>query len=160
MACILEQLSEPSYNPEQVLRFSQSLLVLKPLLVQWAFESWKKLRERSDLIGSAWLKSFNDLNPFDPKTQDEAMNRVLKNEITAYGFVPDQAEEEYNASYYNCETDSESDDDELDTMKRRVFGTRKSQRRKKQTIDRYGYQINSQLIDDGCNSDIELPEEA
>lgn len=137
------------------LTFSNSLAVLKPLSLEWSLNSWLKLRDRTDLICKAWKKSFYMIDPLEAKVQETATERVLKNELQAYGFIPDEKEEVFNAQYYNNDTDSESDDDELDVMKRRIEGTRKSSRQSR-GIKRYGYQLDSQYIDDRDQSGSEL----
>lgn len=155
MTQIINQLETGNADSTKPLSFSNSLTVLKPLSLEWSLKSWLKLQDRSDLICKAWRKSFNALDPFESKLQDTATERVLKNELQAYGFIPDEKEETFDAQYYNNETDSESDNDELDVMKRRVEGTRKSQRSSR-GIKRYGYQIDSQHIDLREQSESEL----
>jgi len=148
--------SSKSAGPHS-LSFSNSLHVLKPLSVEWAVNSWLKLKDRTDLIIKAWRRSFNLVDPMDKEIQKTASERVMKGELMAYGMVPGEVEEIYDAQYYNCDTDSESDKDELDVMKRRVEGTRKSSR--KRTAPRvFGYQINTTQIHlaDGSGSGSEI----
>ena len=53
---------------------------------------------------------------------------MVTHSLQAYGFVPDQKESAFDAQYYDAITDSDSDNDELDVMVRRVDPTRRSAR--------------------------------
>jgi len=117
--------------------------------------SWIKLKERSDLVPvcRGWYKSFMYIDPFDPEVQTAAMNRVVTNSLQAYGFVPDQKESVFDAQYYDAlpVTDSDSDNDELDVMVRRVEPTRRSARvaNKQNTLAYYRYFNSNHIILDG-----------
>jgi hypothetical protein len=119
------------------------LSVLKPLILKWSFESWFNLSNRPELIKKGWDRCItNILDPFDIKVQEIAAEKVFKSQLQAYGFVPKEAEKDEN---YNSDSESDSDKDELDVLEARVYGSRKSSRKKKQTKSN-SYMINSSQI--------------
>ena len=82
------------------------------------------------------------LDPFDEKVQNSALEETVKHSLQAYGFIPaeDEPEPIYTSQYWNCASDSDSDiNDELDLMKKRVEGTRKSNRIKTQAKPVHGH---------------------
>ena len=126
--------------------FSVGMGIVKPLSRDWSIQSWLQLNERTELIRKGWHRCFLNIDPFDAKTQEAAIEKVMKNQLTAYGFVPNEPENEFDANYYDCSSDSASNDDELDVLRRRVEGSRKSVRNKKQP-NLSGYLINTQQIE-------------
>jgi hypothetical protein len=93
------------------------------------------IENRQDLIMKGWFKCMDTiLDPFNTTVQDKAMRKVLEYQLEAYGFVPLLSEAEPSESHWDEESDEEdSEADELDVLKRRVEGTRKSGRTKVQT---------------------------
>lgn len=123
--------------------------IIKPLILEWCYNSWKKLENRQELIIKGWYKCMIDIrDPYDSTIQQTAFDKVLKQQLEAYDFVPKEDEEEDHKQYYNCITDSDSDEDELDPLKRRVYGERKSNRLRQQTItDSYTVRTDQLVFD-------------
>jgi hypothetical protein len=128
--------------------------VIKPLCLQWCFESWNTLKQRKDFITFGWhtcVLSMYNVN--DPQKRLEPVEAVAKGELTTV-CVPTQDEvqtpEQAEAEEEEDEEDEEKD--ELDVMKERVYGERKSERKRTRT-QLYGYQISStqvELVQTGC----------
>jgi hypothetical protein len=117
------------------IKLSTTMGIVKPKVLEWCHKSWQMLENRPELIMAGWIKCMNNIrDPFDHRVQEEAFEKVLRNQLEAYGFVPEGEEKENVRQYYSCITDSDSDKDELDVLKRRVFGERKSKREKIITI--------------------------
>jgi hypothetical protein len=132
-------------------KLNTTLTVLKPLMLNWTFQSWFELSKRSSLILKGWKKCATDiLDIFDIKVQEVAREKVMKQQLEAYGFVYQKPEE--NPNYYSEDSDSELD--ELDIYKLRPEPKRKSSRIKKQaTLS--GYMIDSQRIEIDSDSEVE-----
>jgi hypothetical protein len=113
--------------------------VIKPLVLKWCFESWRSLENRPELIIKGWYKCMiTILDPFNQEVQSKATEKSLRNQLEAYDFVfGDAAEPEPDRAYWEIQSDSECDD-ELDVMKKRVEGSRKRNRDRKQTRPAFG----------------------
>lgn len=121
---------------------------IKPKVLQWAVESWQKLKEGSLYIQSGWKMCVSDL--FDPLLQENQVS-AAKEQIEGkldFKWVPEETESEPDEDDQELESDCDSSDeekDELDLMKVRVEGIRKSNRVRKQA-ELYGYRIPSNQI--------------
>jgi hypothetical protein len=116
------------------------MAVLKPLVLQWCIESWKGLKERKQLILDGWEQSC--LKLFDitsEKRRTDAVELVALKKLSI-DEVPDG--EEPNG----YEDQSDSDADELDISKPRVFG-KQSGREKTTQIDKFGYFVDPTRIE-------------
>jgi hypothetical protein len=108
---------------------------LKPLLLEWVYQSWANLGSEPELIMKAWTKCLNDtvkVDPFSKEVQKKAVLECAKGQLTAFDFVYEKSEEEPDI---NIDIEYESDDeveDELDLMKQITIGTRRSTRQKKE----------------------------
>lgn len=123
---------------------------IKPLLLQWLVESWKKMSEGRDYIKFGWHTCCVSLfDVHDAVKRIEVLESVAKGELDANGFVPEGTEDEEKGEESDHEEDEERD--ELDVMKERRFGTRKSIRKRTQPT-LLGYQFSSSQIA-VCTSD-------
>jgi hypothetical protein len=130
-----KQLMDQLEDEKTVPAVDTKLSTLKPLLVQWAFSSWFNLLNRPDLIKKGWKHCISSiLDPFDAKVRADAAQKVLENQLKAYGYVPKEPEK----TEYNSDSDTDSDKDELDVLKQRVEGIRKSTRGRKPEKQRPG----------------------
>ena len=82
-------------------------------------------------------------NVLDPIKRAQAVEEAARGEIEAAAFIP--AEEEQEAEDEPSEDEEDEDKDELDVMKQRQYGSRKSDR-KRAAPKNFGFQINSQQI--------------
>lgn len=123
----------------QTLNIDTGMEVIKPLILNWCFESWRSLENRQDLIMKGWYKCMDRiLDPFNTDVQDKATRKVLESQLEAYGFVPELSEPEPTAAHWDEESEEDSEEDELDVLKRKVEGSRKSTRVKSQTKSMFG----------------------
>src|ERR1700722_8903543 len=84
----------------QRLNIETNMGVIKPLILNWCFESWRSLENRQDLIMKGWYKCMDRiLDPFNKDVQDKATRKVLESQLEAYGFVPELSEPEPTASH-------------------------------------------------------------
>jgi DDE superfamily endonuclease len=130
--------------------------IIKPLILEWCYNSWKKLENRPELIIKGWYRCMTDIrDPYDATIQQSAFEKVIKQQLEAYDFVPKEDEIEDPNQYDHYVTDSDSDEDELDPLKRRVYGERKSTRFKQQTITN-SYTIRTDQIEFDSESEMEV----
>ena len=124
-----------------------SLKTLKPLLLQWFYNSWKIIKENPELVQYGWEKAvFAHFDVFDTIQQSVAVREALEKKFEL-DLVPKKSEKKKAIEIYNDE-DTDDERDELDTMKDRKFGTRKSARKKTQTKSK-GYMLDtSQMMTD------------
>ena len=98
------------------------------------------------------------LDPFNADVQDKSMEKLLKSQLEAYGFVPEMNEPEPTAAYWaeDSEDSASEGEDELDIMKRRTEGIRKSNRAKTQTKPFFGSATiaSDQIVIDGDDGDV------
>jgi hypothetical protein len=112
---------------------------LKPLVLQWCVESWKGLKERKQLILDGWEQSC--LKLFDITSEKRRIDAV---ELVALKKLSiDELPEGEEPDGYEAESDSEVD--ELDTTKPRIFG-KQSTREKTQTA-KFGYFLDPTRIE-------------
>ena len=135
-------------DPTTVPTIPHKLKVLKPLCVEWATQSWTVLSRRTELILKGWEKSFNFIDPRDPAVQRAATRRSGASNFQVEEFVPDQ-EEPDEAQYNDADTDSEQD--ELDSLAIPRQGERRSTRERR-IPDFFGCQLRTDLfsIADSC----------
>jgi len=114
---------------------------LKPLVLQWCIDSWQGLRERKQLITDGWEQSCCKL--FDVNSEHRRRDAVelLALKKLVLDVLPDGTEPDGDG--YAEESDSE--DDELDTSKPRIYG-RQSGRMRKQT-QHSGYMVDSGRVE-------------
>lgn len=123
---------------------------IKPLLLQWLVQTWKHLSEGRDYIKMGWHTCCRSLfDVLDPVKRAEAVESAAKGELQVNGVVPEGTEQEEEDDESDHDEDEEKD--ELDVMKERRFGSRKSERKRTQTT-LYGYQFNSSQVA-VCTSD-------
>jgi DDE superfamily endonuclease len=133
---VCDQLDNVEGSGSSILPPTASMKVLKPLLVQWAFNSWQKIAHSgkgSLLIQKGFHKCVtNFADPFNAAVQKEAVKKAVKSQLKVYDELhkgkPDEVD---NDKDYDV-TDSDSDADELDIMKQRIEGKRRSTRKRKQ----------------------------
>lgn len=106
---------------------------IKPLILQWSISSWERLQEGKEHIIAGWHTCCSSLyDVHDQEKRSAVVEAVVRGEFVG-SFVPGAAETEEDTS--NSESDQGEDDDdtdELDVMKARVFGERKSTRKRSQ----------------------------
>lgn len=120
-----------SENEEVGLRNQLKMSVLKPLLLQWCYESWKRMSEQRLYIQSAWHNSiYFLLNPFDIDVQLNAVKDAVEQTLNIDYYFPDAKEKEPEDTWDEQSSDEEKD--ELDIMKEIHHGTRRSTRKRKQ----------------------------
>lgn len=132
---------------------------IKPLILQWCVDSWLKMKEGREYIKNGWKTCCTSkFDVLDEKKRQEVVEEVARQEFEA-AVVPEQAERDvYNS---DAESDNESDHeenekkDELDIMKERQFGQRKSTRKRKQPSV-MGYVVNSSQIALSGESELEI----
>jgi hypothetical protein len=120
---------------------------IKPLCLQWIIESWNKL---ADPVGRQYIQmgwhtccvSLFDVH--DPVKRVMVMEEVLLKELEAM-VIPEETEEIDEEADDDDEEDEDDDKDQLDVMKERAYGTRKSDR-KRVAAHAFGFQLNSQQI--------------
>ena len=120
---------------------------IKPLILQWCIDSWSKMKDGRDYIKMGWHSCCVSL--FDVHDQAKRMAVVeaaSRDEFAVKAFVP-EVEEGKEDDYDTEESDHEEDEekDELDVMKERQFGTRKSARKRAQA-SAFGFQLNSSQL--------------
>src|ERR1700731_1312560 len=81
-------------------------------------------------------------NVLDAELRRQAVDEAARGEIEAAGFVPEEKEEESESE--ESEHEEDEDKDELDVMKERQYGNRKSER--KREAPNFGYQISSSQV--------------
>jgi DDE superfamily endonuclease len=128
--------------------------VIKPNILQWCIDSWKRMQEGEGAayIKMGWHSCCSVLyNVHDIAKRIQVVEAVAKGELDG-NFVPkrgngSEATREDIQALQSDESGSESDEDgdELDVLKVRQFGTRKSERKRKDAPI-FGYQINSQQM--------------
>jgi hypothetical protein len=136
------------------LKLETGMLIIKPLLLNWATESWRLLENRGDLIMKGWFKCMDSiLDPFNTEVQNKAMTKMIQGQLEAYGFVPDLNEPDPDNAYWEGESSDSGSEDELDILKRRIEGTRKSNRNKTETKPAFG---NATIRTDQIESDSDV----
>lgn len=131
---------------------------IKPLVLEWAVQSWNELKERKQLIIEGWSKSCTSLfNVQDPDKRLQALAAVAKNELDQ-AHVPEEEEQDAeeegdseNESEISCK---DSSGDELDLAQPRTFGARRSTRTRNPPAQ-HGYQLSSVAIALSGESELE-----
>lgn len=121
---------------------------LKPLLLQWIYDTWSKMKAKSAHIMNAWEQLFSIFDPFSSDNQREAVREWAKDRWkleTKY----DNAEDEEEENVYESASEDE-EKDELDVMEEIRHGTRRSarvqQQRGNQQRSLMGYLVRSDQI--------------
>lgn len=120
--------------------------VIKPLILQWCIDSWSALGVEK---GRAYAKMgwhsccVSLFNVYDAAKRVQVVEEAARGEIEAAAFIP--AEEEQDADDEPSDDEEDEEKDELDVMKERQYGSRKSDR-KRAAPKNFGFQICSQQI--------------
>lgn len=118
--------------------------LIKPLILEWMLGSWSKLKEGRAFIKVGWHTCCLSLFDVHDQTKRlQAVEEVAKDELDR-ALVPLQSEQDGDYSSSD-EEDEDEEKDELDIMKERQFGSRKSDR-KRAVPKPFGYQLNSQQV--------------
>jgi hypothetical protein len=80
----------------------------------------------------------------DAQKRGQVVEEVAKDELDR-AFVPEESEQDGDYQSSSSEEEEDEEKDELDVMKERQFGTRKSTR-KRAAAQKFGFQLNSQQI--------------
>ena len=75
----------------------------------------------------------------------QAVQEAADNQLD-HRLVPEGEEEPQEAESDDSEHESDEEKDELDVLQERVYGDRKSNRKRKQTVP-FGFQVNSSQLD-------------
>ena len=110
-------LLKANVKPE-LIRVSNGMPIMKPLCVEWAWNSWKVLRENSEVIASGWKRmGFDKL--LDLKFQNDSMKLILNQALNIYPLLDtnpiDKDGNSWSDRYEIEEEDSDEDVDEKDT---------------------------------------------
>lgn len=137
-----EQIVEQIATDQQIsLAESLKMATIKPLALQWCIESWKQLKEQPELIVAGWYECCLSLfDVTDPSKRSKALVAVLEKKLEMT-HLPDEDEQDAEAVSDNEE---DSEDDELDISKQRVFGKRGT--RARVPSQPFGYQIATSQI--------------
>lgn len=120
--------------------------VIKPLILQWCTDSWSTLSQEKgrNFVKMGWHTCCVSMfNVFDAAKRSQAVEEAARGEFEAAAFIP--AEEEQQADDVASSDDEDEEKDELDVMKERQYGSRRSDR-KRAAPKNFGYQVNSQQI--------------
>jgi hypothetical protein len=93
------------------LRVDTSISTLKPLLVDWAWNSWIRLFDKPDLIKEGWVKSGMG-KVLEAAQQREAMRQCMNAVEEELGEEEEQADAASEVDDEESETDSEEKDEE------------------------------------------------
>jgi hypothetical protein len=144
LANIIEEQIE---NEEEKIQINPHLRMssLKPLLLEWVYQSWSTLGSEPELIMKAWNKCLSEtlkVDPFDEAVQKQSVLECAKGQLTAFDFKYEKEEEEKELDWES----EEEEEDELDLMKQITIGTRRSGRQRKEAA-RKGYCIDTSLVE-------------
>jgi hypothetical protein len=116
--------------------------MIKPLILQWCIAAWTKMKLGRDYIKMGWHSCCGSLfNVHDVVKRLQVVEEVALG-ILDKSFIPEDADPEEQAA----ESEEEDEEkDELDVMKERQYGSRKSTRKRAQPSVS-GYMLNSSLI--------------
>ncbi len=117
--------------------------VMKPQILDWCVQAWQTMSNGRQYIKMGWHTCCLSLcNVHDLATRQLVVEEVARGELDA-AHVPNAARAAAEDS-----SDSEDEDNEkdaLDTMKKRQFGKRKSERKRKQP-SQHGFRLNPDQI--------------
>ena len=140
------------------------MAAIKPLLMNWVYESWDLLGSQPELIMRAWSKCMNqqlNIDPFDPAVQQKAVDECMAGHLIAHDFkfenkTEDKDNDEEKQNFKETEEEEcDEKEDELDLMKKIVFGERRSGRKRKDTSRTISYYIDSSAIESGDDQEVE-----
>jgi len=115
---------------------------LKPLVLQWCIDSWQGLRERKQLILDGWESSCCKLFDINSEHRRRDAVELLALKKLVLDVLPDGTEPDGDG--YVEESD-DSDNDELDPSKERVFGRQSGRVRKQPKV--HGYMVDSGRVE-------------
>lgn len=122
--------------------------VVKPLILQWCIDSWSALgvEKGRPFVKMGWHTCCVSLfDVLDPAKRVQAVEESARGEIEAAAFIPAEEEQEVEAEDELTDDEEDEEKDELDVMKERQYGSRKSDR-KRAAPKNFGFQISSQQI--------------
>jgi len=133
---------------------------IKPLILQWCVDSWNKMKGGRDYIRTGWHTCCISLyNVLDAAKRMATVEEAARGELNAQAFVPQESEDADADVEAEDEWDGEDEieqQDELDLMKARQYGARKSER-KRAAPKPFGYTVNSSQIALSEDSAVEDP---
>lgn len=102
LANIIEEQIE---KEEEIIQINPNLRMssIKPLLLEWIYQSWSNLNSEPELIMKAWTKCLSGtlkIDPFDVEVQKQAVVECAKGRLTAFDFVFEKEEEEPDIEEY------------------------------------------------------------
>jgi hypothetical protein len=115
--------------------------LIKPHVLQWCFDSWKRMQEGSgrEFIRSGWFNTVHSLfNVLDPIKRAQAVEEALTKQKQLD--ASPEAEEQQDQEQWD-EGDTDDDQDELDIMKERAQSSRTQparEARKRGRVQRFG----------------------
>jgi len=122
---------------------------IKPLILQWCLESWRKIKEGHLYIQAGWdICCVSLFNVFDPVKRVQVLEQVARGEMQgtwAPGPSKEGAEFEDEGESDPWEEEEDEKADELDIMKLVRKGLRQSSRKRSQT-QLSSYMLNTQQI--------------
>ena len=117
--------------------------VIKPQILDWCVQAWQSMINGRQYIKMGWHTCCTSLcNVHDVAIRQLVVEEVARGEFDAV-HVPNSARAAAEES-----SDSEDEDNEkdaLDIMKKRQFGKRKSERKRKQPLQ-HGFRVNPEQI--------------
>lgn len=120
--------------------------IIKPLIVDWALESWSSMKTRKDLITFGWHMCVSSLYKVsNVQAQLDAVAELYAPEFRDENedLVEDASQEDESEV---SDDEEDEDKDELDVLAERVYGQRRSDRKRKEP-DRMGYLLSSSQVD-------------
>ena len=116
---------------QQRIKHELRMKQLKPKVLRWCFEAWKNMSGNLSAVQHGWHKCVSSLyDPFSLASQENVQKEIwagLHLDISTYFDKDDE-----NKVDHYVEEDSDDEKDELDLMKPRRDGERKSTRSKQQ----------------------------
>lgn len=122
--------------------------VVKPLILQWCVDSWSALNQEKgrSYVKMGWHTCCVSLfDVLDATKRTQAVEESARGEIEAAAFIPAEEEQETTDNESSDVDEEDEEKDELDVMKERQYGSRKSDR-KRAAPKNFGFQISSQQI--------------
>ena len=121
--------------------------IIKPLILRWCIDSWKRVQEGRDLIKFGWHTCCMSL--FDVLDSDKRVEAMEESEQLDIHHVPvgeEAAPDQPVAGDLELDDSDDDDKDVLDIMKERKFGTRRGAR-KRTRVNKLDGGVNPTQID-------------
>jgi hypothetical protein len=120
--------------------------IIKPLIVEWAIQSWMSMKTRKDLIGIGWHMCVSSL--YKVSSVEAQLDAV--SELYASDFK-DEKEDEVEETHEGEESEASDDEEDeskdvLDVLATRVYGHRRTDRKRKEP-DRTGFFLSPSQVD-------------